>query len=125
LKKIAIALFLVLGAALTAFAQDVRLAKNDDEQVLVIVNDTGEDLNEMLISPSSEESDWERNNLFEGVVVKNGESVEIPLSVFTQDGAYDLTFTSVKGNDYYIWDVDVRGAGTITVTKDDLDTGDD
>jgi hypothetical protein len=125
LKKIAIALALVLGMVSTTFAHDVLLAKNDSEGSLVIVNQTGEDLNEMLISRSSEESEWEDANLFEGRILENKKSAELPLSFFEQSGNYDLTFTSVDGNDYYIWEVDVRNAGTIIVTRDDLDTGDD
>jgi hypothetical protein len=88
---------------------------------ITIKNLTGKNLNEMLISPASEENNWNKEDHFKGKVLKNGQSVEIKKSIFTKDENYDLTFTSVDGDDYYIWEVDVKHVNSIEVTKDDLD----
>jgi hypothetical protein len=88
---------------------------------ITIKNMTGKNLNEMLISPASEENNWNKEDHFKGKVLKNGQSIEIKKSIFAKAENYDLTFTSVDDDDYFVWEVDVKHVNSIEVTKDDLD----
>ncbi len=87
--------------------------------MLVVTNNTGEDLDEMDISASSEAEEWEEINLFNGKVLKNGESIEIPVSAFTKNEKYDLAFSG-EDHSYFKLDVDVKNGGSVTVENGDL-----
>lgn len=111
------AILIVLGALVCAVIFAGPFKGN-----LVIKNTTGKDLNEMFISAASEEEDWEEANLLEGKVLKNGKSITISKSVFTENDLYDFTFTSTGDDIYYIWEVNIAKTATLTVTRDHLDT---
>jgi hypothetical protein len=86
--------------------------------VLVVQNNTGEDLTEFDISAASEEENWENKNLFDGKVLKHGASIEIATALFAKNEKYDLAFES-KGNSYFKMEVDVKKGGTVTIEKRD------
>jgi hypothetical protein len=117
------ALAVILGLA--ACGGDAKSAAAPAKPgILVITNNTGEDLKELDISVSSEAEDWENVNLFNGKVLKRGESIEIPTSSFVKDEAYDLAFTG-EDNSYFKMEVDVKKVGTVTVEKSDVFTSGD
>ncbi len=93
-----------------------------DNTKITIVNNTGSELNEMLISPVSNDSEWEETNYLEGKTVKDGESFQVEKTIFAKAENYDLTFTSTDETpkDYFKMDVDVKNITSLTVTKDDF-----
>ena len=103
---LAAVLTLVMGLA--ACGEDNGSTASVTPGMLVVTNNTGEDLNEMDISVSSEEE-----------VLKHGESIEIPVSAFPKNEKYDLSFTG-ENNSYFKMEVDVKTAGSISVEKGDL-----
>ena len=114
---LAAVLTLVMGLA--ACGEDNGSTASVTPGMLVVTNNTGEDLNEMDISVSSEEEAWDEVNLFNGKVLKHGESIEIPVSAFPKNEKNDLSFTG-ENNSYFKMEVDVKTAGSISVEKGDL-----
>ncbi|RPJ07200.1 MAG: hypothetical protein EHM28_07985 [Spirochaetaceae bacterium] len=126
-KIIVIAISVLALAAFVACGNKAQgggaaAAADAGKDLITLKNATGEDIYEMMISPVSMEDSWEKANILEGNILKNGASTTIPRGVFTKNEKYDLTWTSVgKELDYFQWEVDVKNIGTITVTKEDLD----
>ena len=124
MKKNLISIVAIIAVALVAFVGCTKKADapaaQADKSKITVTNNTGSVLDEMLISPASNEDDWEDTNYLEGKTLKDGESFQIERAVFAKDENYDLTFTGTDDKNFFKMDVDVKNVAALSVTKDDL-----
>ncbi|WP_020613703.1 hypothetical protein [Sediminispirochaeta bajacaliforniensis] len=89
-------------------------------------NQTGYDINELYISPSSSD-DWQ-DDLLNGNSVRDGESSDVQVPLSDPDAAvYDVLAVDIDGDRYTRYEVDLSDAAdrTITFTFDDYSEGSD
>lgn len=114
---IAVACAALVGCAKKADAPAAQA--QTDKSMITITNNTGAELNELVISAASNENDWEETNHLDGKTVKDGESFQIARSIFTAAESYDLAFSSTDDKSYFKLGVDVKTVDALSVTKDD------
>jgi hypothetical protein len=95
------------------------------KNTITVKNESGTELIDMVIAEATEDAEWqEENNLFGDKTLVSGKSIEIPKTAFPKPGVYDLSFADANGTHfYYLWDVDTRITGSVTVTAEDREEG--